>query len=63
MFYEGKLVSATNSPGSASEIKAAALEALGRGRKGECLAQGFSFSGRCDDSSLDYINAAWNILT
>ena len=63
MFYEGRLVSATNSPGSSSQIKASALEALGLGRKGQYLAEGFSFSGRCDDTSLDYINAAWTILT
>ncbi len=62
MFYEGKLVDATNSPGTAAEIRQAAMDALDRGRKKAFQPDSFSFSGRVDNSRLDYITPVWNML-
>lgn len=57
MHYGGKLVTASNSLRTASELHAAALDALARGRKGAFLPEGFKFSGGRDNTMLDYIHA------
>ena len=61
MFYEGRLVEATNAPRSPQEIKGLALDALTRARKGLFLPEGFSFNGK-DNLQLDYIQPNWDML-
>jgi len=61
MYYEGKLVRATNSLSSAASIKAGALEALAQGRRKQFLPEAFSFRGQ-DNCQLDYITESWSML-
>ncbi|GAX78331.1 hypothetical protein CEUSTIGMA_g5773.t1 [Chlamydomonas eustigma] len=63
MMYEGKLVEATNNLHTSVEIKAAVMDALERARKKRFLPSNFSFVGRVDNTSLDYIKSSWSMLT
>lgn len=54
-FFEGRLVEATNNVHSSSELLQLATKALADGRKEVFLPDTFSFSGRLDNSLLDYI--------
>ncbi|PNH03871.1 hypothetical protein TSOC_010027 [Tetrabaena socialis] len=55
MFYEGRLVLASNNVRTESELREAALGALVRGRKRDFLPEGFRFSTGADNTMLDYI--------
>lgn len=61
-FFEGRLVQATNALRLASEIKDAALAALMQGRRKVFLADGFTFDGKVDNTSLDYIKSSMSFL-
>lgn len=62
MFYEGKLVEATNNLRTAQEIKGLCLDALTRARRGMALPDGFSFSAGRDNQQLDSITPTWSPL-
>ncbi|GLC33165.1 hypothetical protein PLESTB_000363600 [Pleodorina starrii] len=55
LFYQGKLVAATNNVRTEAEAREAALGALTRGRKGQFLPEGFRFAAGSDNSLLEYI--------
>ncbi|KAG2450484.1 hypothetical protein HYH02_004985 [Chlamydomonas schloesseri] len=55
MFYEGKLVAATNNVRTEAQARDAALGALMRGRKREVLPEGWRFGTGADNSLLDYL--------
>ena len=55
-YFEGQLVEATNNLRTSSEIKAAAINSLAKGRKKEFLSESFTFLGRLDNTLLDNIS-------
>ncbi|EFJ47483.1 hypothetical protein VOLCADRAFT_91846 [Volvox carteri f. nagariensis] len=55
MFFEGKLVFASNNVRTASEARDAALAALTRGRKQQFLSESFRFNPGADNTLLEYI--------
>ncbi|PNW80556.1 hypothetical protein CHLRE_07g322550v5 [Chlamydomonas reinhardtii] len=55
LFYEGRLVAATNNIRTEAQAREAALGALVRGRKKEVLPEGWRFGTGADNSLLDYL--------
>ncbi|KXZ56261.1 hypothetical protein GPECTOR_1g228 [Gonium pectorale] len=55
MFFEGRLVAATNAVRGEGQAREAALAALVRGRKRDFLPEGFRFAAGADNTLLEYI--------
>lgn len=56
MFFEGKLVAATNALHSSQDVQTAVADALVKGRKKQFMPEGFTMTGlNIGNSSLDFI--------
>lgn len=62
MFYQGRLVTASNCIRTKDEFLEAAIAALAAGRRGEFLPEGYKFAGGYMSAALDSIHRDMSLL-